>query len=270
MCHLHCRWGTTGYYARVAIESHYLYRKPLQDELTSLRRELGVVASRPTGFTASDIYPFQEKVIPMHLSPCCSSQNWRDMFKLRQIERSRSDLFSPKDGSEPLAGQGLIIGLMEQLYEETHDLIASTESISASLVPLADRLKEIKAQLERLVLTHRWTLRETDLHTFQVYIPRTISHTQRPLEADRLFVQLQLQDIEKLRVDGKFKDPDGNVPEGQAMVNFLLRGCYRLITKMLSENVPVAEALMPIYNQLSTVRRCLVEVTKWGKPDSRK
>lgn len=69
-------------------------------------------------------------------------------------------------------------------------------------------------------------------------------------------------------MNGKFKDAQGNVPEGQALINFLLRGCYRLITKMLSENVPVAEALMPIHNQLSTVRRCLVEVTKWGKPDS--
>ena len=73
-----------------------------------------------------------------------------------------------------------------------------------------------------------------------------------------------------MRDDGKFKDTEGNVAEGQTVINFLLRGCYRLITKMLSENVPVAEALMPVHNQLSTVRRCLIEVTKCGKPDSRK
>lgn len=58
--------------------------------------------------------------------------------------------------------------MLEHLHEETHDLIASSENVSASLVPLADRLKEIKGQLERLALTHRWTLRETDLYTFQV------------------------------------------------------------------------------------------------------
>ncbi|ORZ02890.1 hypothetical protein BCR43DRAFT_449963 [Syncephalastrum racemosum] len=199
--------------------------KPVQDQLTTLRRQLGAVASRPQGFTAADIYPFQEKI--------------------RQIDNKQSDLFLPEDGSHP-KGQALIVGLLEQLHEETHDLIVSTENVSASLVPLADRLKEIKGQLERLALTHRWTLRETDLYTFQ----------------------LQLQEIEKLRVNGKFRDAQSNVPEGQALINFLLRGCYRLITKMLSENVPVAEALMPIHNQLSTVRRCLVEVTKWGKPDS--
>lgn len=80
---------------------------------------------------------------------------------------------------------------------------------------------------------------------------------------------MQLQEVEKLRQDGKFKDPESDtIPEGQAVVNFLLRGCYRIMAKMLSENVPVAEALMPVHNQLSTVRRCLMEVTKWGKPDS--
>lgn len=82
---------------------------------------------------------------------------------------------------------------------------------------------------------------------------------------------MQLQDVEKLRQDGKFRDSESDVvPEGQAVVNFLLRGCYRIMAKMLSENVPVAEALMPVHNQLSTVRRCLIEVTKWGKPDSGK
>ncbi|CAO3586390.1 unnamed protein product [Absidia cylindrospora] len=201
--------------------------KPLQDDLVELRRQLALVAQRPSGFKASDIYPFQEK--------------------LRKIDNLKSDLF-PKSDPAP-KGQELIVGLLEQLYEETHDLICITDNISDSLKPIADRLKEIKGQLERLALTHRWTLRETDLYTFQ----------------------LQLQEIEKLRQNGKFRDPKASqedVPDGQALINFLLRGCYRLITKMLSENVPVSEAIMPIHNQLSTVRRCLLEVIKWGKPDS--
>ncbi|ORX46307.1 hypothetical protein DM01DRAFT_1339626 [Hesseltinella vesiculosa] len=201
--------------------------KPLHEDLVELRGQLSAVAQRPSGYKASDIYPYQEK--------------------LREIDNLKSGLF-PKDGTVP-KGQALIVGLLEQLYEETHDLIASTDCISDSLKPIADRLKEIKNQLERLALTHRWTLRETDLYTFQ----------------------LQLQEIEKLRQNGKFRDPKSEknaVPDGQALINFLLRGCYRLITKMLSENVPVSEAIMPIYNQLSTVRRCLVEVTKYGRPDS--
>ncbi|KAI7866318.1 hypothetical protein BDF14DRAFT_1882633 [Spinellus fusiger] len=198
--------------------SPLLNRKPIHDKLVELRLDLGAVASRPSGFKAQDILPFQSKA---------------------------SELVLPSQGETP-KGQALVVGLLEQLYEEIHDLLASTDNISESLVPIADRLKDIKGQLERLALTHRWTLRETDLYTFQ----------------------LQLQEIEKLRHHGKFRDAQSNVPEGQTLINFLLRGCYRLMSKMLSENVPVAEALMPVHNQLSTLRRCLVEVRKWGKPDS--
>ncbi|KAI8376964.1 hypothetical protein BD560DRAFT_482310 [Blakeslea trispora] len=196
--------------------------KPLHEELVDLRRKLSLLAQKPNGYTASEVDQIQEK--------------------LREYDNTKIELFkaNPK-------GKELIEGLLEQLHEESQDMKASTNSVSESLAPIVERLKQIKTQLERLALTHKWTLRETDLYTFH----------------------LQLQEVEKLRRDGKFKDPSSDtVPEGQAVVNFLLRGCYRIMAKMLSENVPVAEALMPVHNQLSTVRRCLIEVTKWGKPDS--
>ena len=65
-------------------------------------------------------------------------------------------------------GRELIEGLLEQLHEETQDMKASTNSVSESLAPIVERLKQIKLQLERLALTHKWTLRETDLYTFHV------------------------------------------------------------------------------------------------------
>ena len=43
------------------------------------------------------------------------------------------------------------------------------------------------------VLTHRWSLRETDLWNYS----------------------LSLQEIDKMRVDGKFVDAEGNRPSGQ-------------------------------------------------------
>jgi hypothetical protein len=43
------------------------------------------------------------------------------------------------------------------------------------------------------VLTRRWSLRETDLFNYSV----------------------SLQEIDKMRVDGKFVDADGNRPAGQ-------------------------------------------------------
>ncbi|KAG1350494.1 hypothetical protein G6F62_003255 [Rhizopus arrhizus] len=196
--------------------------KPLQESLVNLRSQLAQLAQRPGRYTVEDVNIIQAK--------------------LRDLDNSKHELFQPD-----IKGKALIEGLLEQLHEETQDLKASINSVSEPLVPIVERLKQIKYQLERLALTHKWTLRETDLYTYH----------------------LQLEEIEKLRQNGSFKEPGTeNIPEGQAVVNFLLRGCYRIMAKMLSENVPVAEALMPVHNQLSTVRRCLIEVTKWGKPDS--
>jgi len=57
----------------------------------------------------------------------------------------------------------------------------------------------MKSQLERLALTHRWTLRETDLYNFQ----------------------MSLAEIDSMRVGGHFVDSEGKKPEGQ-IVRLLL------------------------------------------------
>jgi len=89
-------------------------------------------------------------------------------MQLRELDNAKLQLFE----SNP-KGKALIEGLLEQLHEESQDLKASTNSVSDSLAPIVDRLKQIKSQLERLALTHKWTLRETDLYTYHVSVPYT-------------------------------------------------------------------------------------------------
>lgn len=43
---------------------------------------------------------------------------------------------------------------------------------------------------------------------------------------------------------------------------YMLRRCYLLIYKLLESLEPVSESLQPILNQLSTVRRCLLEIKR--------
>jgi len=45
---------------------------------------------------------------------------------------------------------------------------------------------------------------------------------------------------------------------------YLIRKGYALIYQLLIASEPVSEALLPIYNQLLTLRKCLVEVKKNG------
>ena len=97
-------------------------------------------------------------------------------------------------GGAPIAeSQALCTGILEECFEIAHEIEAREKDVSFTLKPIYDRLMEIRGQLERLVMTHRWTLRETDLWNYEN----------------------ALRDIDKMRVDGKFVDRDGNKPQGQ-------------------------------------------------------
>jgi hypothetical protein len=91
--------------------------------------------------------------------------------------------------------QAICSSLLEECFDISQEIKAQEESknVAESLKPIYDRLSEIRAELENLVLTHRWSLRETDLWNYS----------------------LSLQEIDKMRVEGKFADSDGNKPAGQ-------------------------------------------------------
>ncbi|CAG8816604.1 46540_t:CDS:2 [Gigaspora margarita] len=196
---------------------------PIHQSLVEIKRNLGAIGAKGE-IEISDIIPYQNK--------------------LRAIDSKRVDgKFLSSDGSIP-SGQGQVIGLLEECYEDAHELIACQNNVAEFLRPLYDRLIDLKSQLERLVLTHRWSLRETDLWSYQS----------------------QLTKIDNMRKDGKFYDDEGNIPEGQATLLYLLHKCYRLVYKLLSSSEPIAEPLIPIHNQLRTVRKLLLEVKKLGGP----
>lgn len=49
---------------------------------------------------------------------------------------------------------------------------------------------------------------------------------------------------------------------------YLLRRCYGLCYRLMASSEPISEELMPIANKLTTVKRCLIEVSKYGGPYS--
>lgn len=93
------------------------------------------------------------------------------------------------------ASQAICTSLLEECFDIVQEIKAQVESkkVASSLKPIHDRLQELRTVLESLVLTHRWSLRETDLYSYS----------------------LSLQEIDKLRIDGKFVDAEGNRPSGQ-------------------------------------------------------
>ncbi|KAG2179235.1 hypothetical protein INT43_002085 [Umbelopsis isabellina] len=201
---------------------------PIREKLFRIRKDLAGIASQRK-YTPADIYPYQKK--------------------LRHIDSKRVDgvFIKREDGSE-VAGQAAVVSLLEKITAGTEDLIVAVENPNGTVEPLRQRLLEIRCHLERLQLTHKWTLRETDLFTHL----------------------MQLQEINRMRVDQRFVDEEGKPVEGQTVLILLLHKCSRMIVTLMGESVPVSEVLMPVFNQLNTLKQCLESVASCGAPCSRR
>ncbi|KAJ2706078.1 hypothetical protein FB645_001942 [Coemansia sp. IMI 203386] len=200
---------------------------PIYEELVFIRRRLTALSILPHDTAVAEAKELQKRLI--------------------EIDDTRVDdrFVNPEDGS--LAeGQTQVVGLLEECFDRLHDLMVEGSTVPADMMPIYERLTDVRVQLEKLLLTSRWTLRETDLWSYQV----------------------QLQEIDAMRHNGQFKDATGEPApqQAQAALNFLLHKCYNLVYKLLSSSEPVAESLMPVHNQLRTLRRCLLEVKKYGGP----
>lgn len=110
--------------------------------------------------------------------------------------------------------------------------------------PIYDVLISIRNDLDKLSVTQAWSLRETDLYDFQ----------------------RQLDKIDESRVDGNWLDDQGKPAElyVQRTMLYLIRRSYGFIYSLMISSEPVSEALLPIYNQLQTLKRCLLEVKNSG------
>lgn len=113
---------------------------------------------------------------------------------------------------------------------------------------LYSKLIDLKLTLDNLLVTRRWTMRETDLYNYQKSL--------KSIDDDRIALNSKI--AEASLSPKKLK----NIKKFQVVILYLLRRCYSLIYKLLELSEPVSESLQPIHNQLSTVRRCLLEIKR--------
>lgn len=192
-------------------------------QLVTLRREILAIGSKPK-FNPSDLQPLKQK--------------------LHQIEDTRDDeghFITTAGVPASEKAQGALDGLLDECQNLLRDFSAASKTnIPKQVEHLYDELIEMKSRLENLLITHRWTLRETDLYTYQNKL-------------DALDAERQGPDFAKFAG-----------AKASAIILYLLRRCYAILYKLLESSQPVSEALIPIHNQLSTVRRCLLEVQRNG------
>ncbi|CAL5867644.1 uncharacterized protein PFLUO_LOCUS1863 [Penicillium psychrofluorescens] len=183
-----------------------------------------------------------------------SAVNTRSKFSATEVNGLREQLKkiegTMKDGNfvdaqgNVLAGQEDLKSLIHRCYRWTEIVLEREGKIEERFRDQYDRLLEIRNQLDRLSVTQAWSLRETDLFGFQRKLDR----------------------IDEARVNGNFVDAEGQPADlhAQRTLLYLIRRSYAYIYALLISSEPVSEALLPVYNQLQTLRRCLIEVQESG------
>ncbi|KAM9918140.1 hypothetical protein OXX59_008867 [Metschnikowia pulcherrima] len=187
---------------------------------------------------------------------------------LKTVESSRDSLgkFNSSVASEAQlsATQMVLDGLLDDCNNLLYDLNiqqdndissrfellsvedASGQEILSTLKQLYDELLSIKHTLDNLLITRRWTMRETDLYTYQKAL--------KAIDDRRVAINKQIDAYDGTALK--------RMKRAQLLDLYLLRRCYSLIYKLLESSEPVSESLQPIHNQLSTVRRCLLEIKR--------
>lgn len=201
---------------------------PMVKRLVSLRREILAVGSK-SSYSANAFKPMIDELRTI--------ESKRDPVS-GQFMSNGKEIVS--DGTIAPEGQQVVNGLLEKchfLIEDFTNTQQQQDLVDPMFKPMYSQLIEMKGTLENLLITHRWTLRPTDLYMYQK----------------------RLQEIDDLRSSHKQKQL-----KGQAVLLYLIRRCYAIIYKLLESSEPVSEALTPIHNQLRTVRKCLLEVKRMG------
>lgn len=164
--------------------------------------------------------------------------------QLKEIASKRvNGQFVGEDG-QPLVGSDEVSSLLERCETYTGVVLERAGKIPEQWQHLYSALVSIRNELDKLSLTQAWSLRETDLYDFQ----------------------RQLDKIDESRVNGNWVDDRGQPADlyVQRTLLYLIRRCYGYIYHLMISSEPVSEALLPVYNQLQTLKRCLVEVKNGG------
>ncbi|KAK1836022.1 hypothetical protein QBC39DRAFT_340239 [Podospora conica] len=164
--------------------------------------------------------------------------------QLKEIDASRVDgAFRGPDG-EPYKGSDKMSELLDRVLKWSDIVLERKGAIPEGFKSVYEKLVSIRNELEKLSITQAWSLRETDLYDYQ----------------------RELDKIDESRVNGNFIDEDGNPADlyAQRTLLYLIRRSYGYIYYLMISSEPVSEALLPYYNQLQTLKRCLVEVKNSG------
>ncbi|KAL8971379.1 MAG: hypothetical protein Q9183_001082 [Haloplaca sp. 2 TL-2023] len=229
--------------------------KLLGNRLDTCRNQLADL-KLPLADLSPELTPTYERLVSILRS--ISAANTRPKFPAKEVQGFRDQLleiqatmvngkFLAEDSTTP-AGQKIATDLLNRCLLWSEIVLARQGKIDERFKPIYDKLCDVRNQLDRLSITQAWSLRETDLYNFQ----------------------RQLDRIDESRINGNFEDSTGGKADLHAQrvheitLLYLIRRSYGYIYTLIIASEPVSEALLPVFNQLQTLRRCLIEVKRSG------
>ncbi|OCK99166.1 uncharacterized protein K441DRAFT_703136 [Cenococcum geophilum 1.58] len=220
--------------------------RPKYDKLVSILRSLSACNTR-SKFPTAEVNDFLEQLKELQASlgaygiAAYESSGTMEEQIAEMTEKLKISINHPTPAPE---AKNLIETLLQRCFLWVEIIKKKQGKIDERFRDTYDKLLDVRNKLEKLLLTQAWSLRETDLYGYQ----------------------RQLDRIDEARVDGNFLDSNGASADlhAQRTLLYLLRKSYALIYHLIITSEPVSEALLPIYNQLTTLRRCLIEVKQSG------
>jgi len=215
------------------------------EKLVSILRSLSACNTR-SRFPMKEVKELEEQLLQIQ-SELHESRDMHEGKTAEQVYAERLTTLSLTEG-EAEDGPTVVRALVTRCLLWVEIIQERQGKIEERFQDTYDKLLKIRNNLEQMNLTHAWSLREIDLYSFQRSLDR----------------------IDEARVDGNFLDHEGRPAElhDQRTLLYLLRKSYAYIYQYIISSEPVSEALLPIYNQLLTLKRCLQEVKKAGGVDS--
>ncbi|KAI0206933.1 hypothetical protein F4808DRAFT_405885 [Astrocystis sublimbata] len=212
--------------------------------LTKLQKKVDDVAEplRPTGERLVSI--LRQMAVVNTKSRFSPKDIQKFEVQLKEIDDMRKGGQFVDERGNKLQGSDEVVTLLERCQLYTGVVLERGGKFPDKWRPIYNTLIGIRNELDKLSLTQAWSLRETDLFDFQ----------------------RQLDKIDENRVDGNWLDDEGQPAElyVQRTLIYLIRRSYGYIYHLMISSEPVSEALLPIYNQLQTLKRCLLEVKNSG------
>ncbi|KAM7185833.1 Protein of unknown function (DUF2408) domain containing protein [Rhypophila sp. PSN 637] len=212
------------------------------EKLISILRSMSLANTKAKVFTSESSVDLQS--VCADSSQFSSTEVQRLQAQAKEIDETRVDGNFVNSEGKVLNGSAKVAVLLEKCIQWSDIVLEKKGVIPENFRPKYEILMGIRNDLEKLSITQAWSLRETDLYDYQ----------------------RELDKIDESRIDGNWIDEEGQPAElyVQRTLLYLIRRSYGYIYYLMISSEPVSEALLPIYNQLQTLKRCLNEVKNSG------